>query len=604
MREASLISAFFSPTPLVLFSMAAGCALAFVALALFRLSIGLRRRLAATVQQTFALEASLEIKEAEEARTRAEAASEAKSRLLATMSHEIRTPLNGILGMAELLVATGLDPEQKSYVEAMRASGLALTALIEEILDFSKIEAGKFELAQAPFDLICLVESVVELLAPQAQNKGLEIASSIAPGLPTRVVGDAARLRQVLINLVGNAVKYTVQGGVGLRVSGVDDRLEFAIIDTGPGIPAEHRDTIFDEFAIAEQERQPQAGSTGLGLSISRRLAEQMGGSIELKGSASSGSVFVLRLPLPVARHAEPLLIPKTLAGKRALIVAASRFEAPYLAEKLTAAGIELLWAASEDASQIFLRDAGRVGRPPDFMIVDCALGSAAARTLGEAARKAGVGLSFIFFSPYERRAFGQNALQLFDGWLIKPLRTRSLYTRFAEPMGAPAAPLATPAAHARSLEGISVLLAEDNEINALIVERHLARRGAKVMHVNNGLAAWEATQAALKGEGETFDAIILDIRMPGLDGIEVARRLRAAERAANALPCRVIALSADAFEAAVDAAREVGMDVFLTKPVDLDRLDQVLAACWSRPPQTKEKPASEPVHRAKARDA
>ncbi len=213
-------------------------------------------------------------------------------------------------------------------------------------------------------------------------------------------------------------------------------------------------------------------------------------------------------------------------------------------------------------------------------MIVDCALGSTAARALGEAARNAGVGLSFIFFSPYERRAFGQNALQLFDGWLIKPLRARSLYTRLAEPAGAPATPLAMPAAHARSLDGLSVLLAEDNEINALIVERHLARRGAKVVHVQDGLAAWEAAQAALKGEGEKFDAIILDIRMPGLDGIEVARRLRAAERAANALPARVIALSADAFEAAVDAAREVGMDVFLTKPVDFVRLRSALADC------------------------
>ncbi|HEY1736630.1 MAG TPA: ATP-binding protein [Methylovirgula sp.] len=596
------MSALLLPTPLVLISMAAGCALAFIALALFRLFVRLRRRLALTLQQKFALEASLEIREAEEARTRAEAASEAKSRLLATMSHEIRTPLNGILGMAELLVATGLDPEQQSYVEAMRASGLALTALIEEILDFSKIEAGKFELAQAPFDLIGLVEGVVELLAPQAQNKGLEIASSIEAGLQTRVVGDAARLRQLLINLVGNAVKYTVQGGVGLRVTAFDDWTEFAILDTGPGITPEHRDSIFDEFAIAEQDAQSQTGSTGLGLSISRRLAEQMGGGIELKASAPSGSVFVLRVPLPPARNAEPLAAPKGLAGRRALIVAASRFEAPYLAEKLTAAGIELLWAASEEASQIFLRDAGRVGRPPDLMIVDCALGSSAARTLGEAARNAGVGRSFIFFSPSERRAFGQNALQLFDDWLIKPLRARSLYTRLAEP----ASPAPTPSAPREKpllLEGLRVLLAEDNEINALIVERHVSRRGANVTHVRDGLAASEVAQAALTGPGQKFDAILLDIRMPGLDGIEVARRVRAAERTANALPVRIIALSADAVEAAVDAARNAGVDVFLTKPVDLDRLDQVLAAGHSSLLR-EEKSAGEPARRASGRDA
>ena len=524
-----------------------------------------------------------ELKEAEEARERAVTASEAKSRLLATMSHEIRTPLNGILGMTELLVSTGLDAEQKSYVEAMRTSGTALAALIEEILDFSKIEAGKFELTQAPFDLVGLVEGVLELIAPQAQGKALEIASSIAPQLRTRVIGDAGRLRQILINLVGNAVKFTETGGVGLRVSCVGEQLEFAVADTGPGIPPTHRDSIFEEFAVADAEALPAAASTGLGLSIARHLAGRMGGSLHLAATSSAGSTFVLRLPLPPTRDAQPLAVPPSLRGKRALIVAASRFEAPYLAEKLTAAGVEVLWAAGQEASQLFLRrtsDAGVApGIAPDIVIVDSALGAAVTLALGEAAHNAGVSLSLIFFSPLERRAFGQNALPAFDGWLIKPLRARSLYARLAA-AGPHSVEMQPPTLSPDpAIDGLEILLAEDNEINALIVQRHLEQFGARVHHVSDGHAALQAVHAALNGERARFDAMVLDIRMPGLDGIEVARRIRLAEQADGGAPCRIVALSADAVAAIAESARAAGIDAFLTKPVDLTRLRRAVTS-------------------------
>jgi signal transduction histidine kinase/DNA-binding response OmpR family regulator len=577
MREAFSFIASLAAAPIAL---AAGVAVAIVTICLGFLAGRLSEK--RTQRAKGSEPDALSLRDAEEARERAEAASEAKSRLLATMSHEIRTPLNGILGMAELLVATGLDLEQQSYVEAMRTSGQALGSLIETILDFSKIEAGKFELTHAPFDLVSLVEGVVELLAPHAQNAGLELACAIAPELPTRVLGDAARLRQVLINLVGNAVKYTLKGGVGLRVTAAGDMLQFAIIDTGPGIPAAHRAAIFEEFTVGAGDAPPAAGSTGLGLSIARRLADQMGGSLQLAETSARGSSFILTLPLPAIRDAQPLPIPSALKGKQALIVAASQFEAPYLAERLTAAGVELLWAANEEASQVFLRDAGRAGRPPHIVIVDCALGSAATRALGDAARAAGVAQRFVFFSPAERRAFGQNSLQSFDGWLIKPLRARSLYTRLA--MTPDARPIPKPAEEPETkLAGLHVLFAEDNDINALIVRRHLEKRGATVCQVADGLAALQAAKDSLAGTRQNFDAIILDIRMPGIDGIEAARRIRLAEQMAGATACRILALSADAFDAAIEAARSAGIDEFLTKPVDLARLDRAVTAATKR---------------------
>jgi signal transduction histidine kinase len=244
-----------------------------------------------------------ELKEQAAARERAEAASEAKSRFLATVSHEIRTPLNGILGLAELLRDAGLNAEQLSYVDAIRTSGIALASLIEEILDFSKIEAGKLKLSQERFDLPALVEGVVELIAPRAQGKGLEIAAAIAQEVRQWVVGGADRLRQVLLNLAGNGVKFTERGGVGISISlQPGDRVLFAVADTGPGIAEHRQNAIFEDFEQADGSTTRRHEGTGLGLAISKRIVERMGGTLALHCPPRGGAVFSFAVSLPPRR--------------------------------------------------------------------------------------------------------------------------------------------------------------------------------------------------------------------------------------------------------------------------------------------------------------
>ena len=524
-----------------------------------------------------------ELREASASRDRAEAANEAKSRFLANVSHEVRTPLNGILGMAELLSGMSLDAEQDTYVAAIRSSGSALASLIEEILDFSKIEAGKVELAPEPFDVVRLVEGVAELLAPRAQGKSLEIATSVAADVPRLVDGDPVRLRQILLNLAGNAVKFTAAGGVGVRVTVADKDagiLRFDVEDTGPGVPIDRRAAVFEDFEQADSKTALRHGGTGLGLAISKGLAERMGGSLSLAdGAGGTGSCFTLLLPLATIEEAASAIECPELAGRTALIVGESPFEGPFLAERLAEAGVRVTLLASAEAARTRLE----ADAPFDVMVVDCALGEAVARTLGEAARRAGAGRTLVLFSPYERRALGQTSVGNFDGWLVKPVRRQTLFALAGSPR-TPMIPRRAPRPPVFTISGhLDVLLAEDNEINALLATRHLQRLGANVTRAPDGVSALALAEAALEA-GTPFGAMVLDIRMPGLDGLEVARRVRLAESVHGAPPARLVALSADLLVADRRAGATAGIDEFVGKPVSFAQLAQSLGPVLAQP--------------------
>ncbi|MFO1134229.1 MAG: ATP-binding protein [Rhodoblastus sp.] len=537
---------------------------------------GERRAPASVEQETEKLRDEVwELKAAAAARDRAEAASEAKSRFLATVSHEIRTPLNGILGMTDLLASMKLDAEAQSYLAAIRTSGEALGTLIDEILDFSRIEAGRLELDNAPFDLAPLVEGVVELVAPRAQGKGIEVAAHVAPGVPARLVGDAARLRQILINLAGNAVKYTERGGVGLRVArGDNDAILFCVEDTGPGVPAERRAAIFQEFERGDGSATAPHGGAGLGLAISRALAERMGGELRLARSDAAGSTFQLSLPLPA--ECAPQGVAPSLQGRRALIVAQSPFEAPFLGEQLAAVGAKVDRAEGEDAAMLTLAQRD----PPDVVIVDCALGEQASRRIAEAARAAHAGRTLVLVSPFERRTIGRNVLGAFDGWLVKPVRHASLLARISDRLAgaADAAPATSDAPAPSPLAGLRVLVAEDNDINALIAQRCLERAGAMAERVADGLAALAEIEDAANGKRTPFDAIVMDIRMPRLDGLAAARRIRAVQATVGVALTPLIALTANAAEEDRRAAEAAGFAAFFVKPFDAAALTREVA--------------------------